>query len=209
MKLKEKILIKAVELFNERGVSSTSPNQIAAELNISVGNLTYHYNTKAILLKEVYVYMSNNSLEFIKLNGYMTLDDFRQIMIRFRDFKMKYSFFFDDIPFIVRNYPEVGKLFEEITAKHFKNARLLFDHYIETHRFIPEENGINYDLLTHNIWSITAFWNIQSMVIAPNVILEKQMDLVDMAWYMILPYLTQKGKEEYDQINDFLSNQKK
>ena len=112
MKLKEKILIKAVELFNERGVSSTSPNQIAAELNISVGNLTYYYKTKAILIKEVYVYMSNNSLEFVKLTGYMTLDDFRQIMIRFRDFKMKYSFFFDDIPFIVRNYLEVGKLFE-------------------------------------------------------------------------------------------------
>lgn len=49
MKLKEKILIKAIELFNEKGISSTFPYQIAAAMNISTGNLTYHYKTKAIL----------------------------------------------------------------------------------------------------------------------------------------------------------------
>ena len=43
MKLREKIISKAIELFNERGISSTSPNQIAAALNISPGNLTYHF----------------------------------------------------------------------------------------------------------------------------------------------------------------------
>ena len=90
MKLKEKILIKAVELFNEQGITSTSPNNIAAALDISSGNLTYHYKTKAILVAALYERMHADSQDFIKLEGYLTLDDFRKIMVRFRDFMVEY-----------------------------------------------------------------------------------------------------------------------
>ncbi len=207
MKLKEKILSKAVELFNDKGISSTSPNQIAAALNISTGNLTYHFKTKAILVKEVYEKMHAESQDFIKLEGYLTIDDFRKIMGAFRDFMRKHNFFFQDLFFILHNYPEVGKLYEETNLMRLKQGRSLFEYYIETGRMIPESGGINYDFLTHNVWMVGAFWNLQSKIFTPGVIFEKPMDLVDMTWYMILPYLTKKGKEEYDQINDFLKNE--
>jgi hypothetical protein len=73
---------------------------------------------------------------------------------------------------------------------------------------IPESEGIHYEFLTHNVWMVGAFWNLQSKIFSPGVLFEKPMDLVDMTWYMILPYLTKKGKEEYDQINAFLEKQK-
>lgn len=204
MKLKEKILIKAVELFNEQGISSTSPNQIAASLNISVGNLTYHYKTKAILVKEVYEKMHTDSKDIIKLTGYLTLNDFRTIMKEFRDFMEAYRFFFHDLVFIVRNYPEVRALYEASNLMRFKQGRALFEYYIQTGRMIPESQGIDYDFLTHNVWMVAAFWNIQSKVITQATIFNKPMDMLDMTWYMILPYLTPKGREEYKQINEFL-----
>jgi AcrR family transcriptional regulator len=207
MKLKEKIIIKAVELFNDRGISSTSPNQIAAALNISPGNLTYHYKTKAILIKEVYEKMHSESQDFIKLEGYLTLDDFRKIMSSFRDFMQKHIFFFQDLFFILHNYPEVGNLYQESNLMRLKQGRSLFEYYIETGRMIPENEGINYDFLTHNVWMVGAFWNLQSKIFTPGVLFEEPMDLVDMTWYMILPYLTDKGKDEYNQINDLLKNQ--
>jgi AcrR family transcriptional regulator len=206
MKLKEKILNKAVELFNERGISSTSPNQIAAALEISPGNLTYHFNTKAILVKEIYELMYAHSQDFIKVTGYLTLADFRQTMEKFQDFKKIYSFFFHDIAFIVRNYPEAGKLIEAANMERFKQARLLFEYYIETGRMIPEEDEINYDCLIHNVWTVAAFWDVQRIIIPPEVIFQKPMNMVEMTWHMILPYLTKKGLEEHDQINDFLKS---
>ncbi len=208
MKLKEKILVKAVELFNEKGISSTSPNQIASSLNISSGNLTYHYKTKAMLVKEVYDKMHENSKDFIQLSGYLTLEDFRKIMKEFRDFMDKYRFFFHDLVFIVRNYPEVRALYEATNLQRFKQGRRLFEHYTETGRMIPEGEGINYNYLTHNVWMVAAFWNIQSRVITPGEIFEKPMDMVDMTWYMILPYLTKKGREEYEQINAYLKSRR-
>lgn len=206
MKLKEKIIHKAVEMFNERGISSTSPNQIAAALNISTGNLTYHYKTKAILIKEVYEKMHVDSEDFIKLEGYLTLNDFRMIMGRFRDFMRTHNFFFQDLFFILHHYPEVGKLYKESNLMRLQQGRSLFEYYIETGRMIPESGGINYHFLTHNVWMVGAFWNLQSKIFTPGAIFEKSMDLVEMTWYMILPYLTKKGKEEYDQINDFLNS---
>ena len=74
---------------------------------------------------------------------------------------------------------------------------------------VPESGGINYDYLTHNIWMVGAFWNSQSKIYTSGPLFEEPMDLVDMTWYMISPYLTTKGKEEYEQINRFLKSQEK
>lgn len=208
MKLKEKILSQAIELFNEAGISSTSLNQIADKLQISPGNLTYHFKTKAILIKEIYEKMHADSQNFINLDGYLTLDDFRKIIGSFRDFMKKNSFFFQDLVFILRNYPEVGKLYEESNLMRLEQGRKLFDYYIETERMIPEEEGINYDFLIHNVWMVGAFWNTQSKIFTSRNLFEKPMDLVEMTWYMLLPYLTEKGREEYKQINVFLEKQK-
>ncbi|NRB47928.1 MAG: TetR family transcriptional regulator [Saprospiraceae bacterium] len=209
MKLKEKILLKAVELFNEQGIASTSPNQIAAALNISSGNLTYHYKTKAILIEAVYEKMHADSEDFIKLSGYLTLNDFRKIMSSFRDFMQQYNFFFQDLFFILYNYPKVGKLYEGSNLMRLQQGKALFEYYIETGRMIPESEGINYTYLTHNVWMVGAFWNFQSKIFTPGTVFAEPMDLVEMTWYMILPYLTEKGKEEYDQINAFLEKQTK
>lgn len=204
MKLKEKILIKAVELFNEQGIASTSPNQIAAALDISTGNLTYHFKTKAILIREVYEKMHAESQDFIKVEGYLTLDDFRKSMEAFRNFMQKHDFFFQDLFFILQNYPEVGKLYEESNLMRLQQGRALFRYYVKTGRMLPESKGIDYDFLTHNVWMVGAFWNLQSRIFTPGALFDKPMDMVNMTWYMILPYLTEKGKEEYQQINHFL-----
>lgn len=207
MKLKDKILNTAIELFNERGIASTSPNQIAAALDISTGNLTYHFKTKATLIKAVYEKMHADSQDFINLEGYLTLNDFRIIMGKFRDFMEAHSFFFQDLFFILHHYPEVGKLYEQSNLIRLERGRALFDYYIATGRMIPEREGINYDFLIHNVWMVGAFWNLQSKIFTPGAILTQEMSMVDMTWYMILPYLTEKGKEEYNQISDFLKNQ--
>ena len=160
-----------------------------------------------MLVKEVYEKMHLDSQDFIKLTGYLTLDDFRKIMRSFQEFMWKHNFFFQDLFFILNNYPEVGKLYEETNLMRLKQGRSLFEHYIETDRMIPESDGINYDYLIHNVWMVGAFWNLQSKIYTPGVLFDKPMDLVEMTWYMLLPYLTKKGKEEYHQINDFLENQ--
>lgn len=47
---KEQVLEKALEMFNERGFLNVGMREIARELNLSPGNLTYHFSKKEDLL---------------------------------------------------------------------------------------------------------------------------------------------------------------
>ena len=51
MKTKELILKTALKLFNEKGFEHVSTYDIAQEIGISQGNLTYHYPTKKVLIR--------------------------------------------------------------------------------------------------------------------------------------------------------------
>lgn len=204
MKLKAKIFHQAIALFNERGISNVSPNQIAAALSISPGNLTYHYKTKAILIREIYEQMHVDSSDYLEIEGYLTLADFRKIMSKFQQFQAKYSFFFHDMVLVTRNYPEVGKLYEASNLSRFQQGRQLFDHYIATDRMVPETHGINYDYLIQTIWMVGAFWTTKEKIMTAPQPIAQPANMVEMSWYLILPYLTEKGRMEYDQINAYL-----
>ena len=54
MKTAERILVVATELFNERGERNVTASDIALELDISPGNLYYHYKGKDGILSSLF-----------------------------------------------------------------------------------------------------------------------------------------------------------
>jgi AcrR family transcriptional regulator len=60
METKELILQTAVRLFNQRGTAHVSTNRIAEEAGISSGNLYYHFQDKAHILREIYEHMASD-----------------------------------------------------------------------------------------------------------------------------------------------------
>ncbi len=54
MKTKERIILESLELFNERGERNVSTNHIAAHLNMSPGNLYYHFRNKNEIVYQIF-----------------------------------------------------------------------------------------------------------------------------------------------------------
>ena len=54
MKTKDRIVLAALDLFNERGERNVSTNHIAAHLNMSPGNLYYHFRNKSDIIYEIF-----------------------------------------------------------------------------------------------------------------------------------------------------------
>lgn len=54
MKTKERIILESLELFNARGERNVSTNHIAAHLNMSPGNLYYHFRNKNEIIYEIF-----------------------------------------------------------------------------------------------------------------------------------------------------------
>ena len=60
MKTKDKIIQASIELFNLLGERNVSTNHIAAHLNISPGNLYYHYRNKDDIIRSIYTLYEQN-----------------------------------------------------------------------------------------------------------------------------------------------------
>ena len=54
MKTKERIILASLDLFNEQGERNISTNHIAAHLNMSPGNLYYHFRNKSDIIYEIF-----------------------------------------------------------------------------------------------------------------------------------------------------------
>ena len=199
MKLKAKILHKSVTLFNKLGVANVSPNKIAEVLEISVGNLTYHYKTKEDLLEGILNQMIIDSSGFFEIGKTPTVLDYEQLRTRFIDFQESYKFFFNDMVFISQKYPRIGEGFKKLTVERFNRGRDIIHLFVKGGILKKEEKGINYSCLLQSLWLVTTFWIAQEQTVGRDI---KGLDnsSKDVVWSMIYPYLTEKGKLQYEQF---------
>ncbi len=197
----QEIKSNSICLFNKYGLSSVSMEQIADTIGVKSEKLSQYYETKELLLISIYDDMYEESLFFsIPKNGDITLNHFEDIMIQYGNLQSKYAFFYNEIVFVVRNYPTIAKLHNNASIQRFKEARSLVNYYIETGIFVRESKFLSYSKLIHSLWVIGTFWQSQKQVINCDEYTESKCHFVDMHWNILLPYLTPKGLEEYHQI---------
>lgn len=203
--LKEKIKIQAISLFNSKGISNVSMKQIADSLGISAGNLSYHYKTKAILLAFIYEEMYQEAIDYIlPAKSYITLHHFEKVALKFDMLQQKYSFFFNEIIHVGRNYPDILERHQQATLTRLKEVKELLEYYIQTERLLPEKNLVNYDRLVHTFWMLSTFWQSQKQIINSSSYVINQCHIVEILWNIFHPHLTEKGMEEYRQIRKFI-----
>lgn len=158
MKTKDKIIEASIELFNKNGERNVTTNHIAAHLNISPGNLYYHFRNKEDIISSIFklyaVHMETHfepvqetSNMMGKLKQYM--DDIFELMGRF-------SFFYDNLPVILSRNPELKKDYlivqEKVLAKVVSLVRGLQQAEVID---IEEEDVTDF---AHNIKLTVTFW---------------------------------------------------
>jgi len=195
---KQELINRAIELFNERGFHEVSIKDISDSLGISPGNFTYHFTRKTDLLAAIQQQMLEDSAIDIVPKGYITLYHFEQIFSNYSEIQAKYYFYYNNLQYIFKTFPEITKDFKRITIRRFKDARALIQYYIKTNRLRPEENGINYNHYIRTIWMVSVFWTAQQLV-TKGITREKISEL-DILWSSLIPYMTDKGYQEYLEI---------
>ncbi|EAY27264.1 TetR/AcrR family transcriptional regulator [Microscilla marina] len=201
---KEKIVQMAIEIFNKKGIKNTTSRDIADALEISRGNLSYHYKCKTDLIEDVYKYIFESKEIEILPNGLVTLHHFHALFKQMIDFQDRYRFFFLDIIEILRDYPAVGKLYRERAHRRTAQGRALINYYIGSGLFQPEPIPGIYDQLSNTVWIVRVFWLNQVWIKQEckkdgTVAMDKKRAL-ESIWMLHYPHLTDKGKVEYFEI---------
>jgi AcrR family transcriptional regulator len=119
MKTKDRIIEASIELFNTHGERNVTTNHIASHLNISPGNLYYHFRNKEEIIRHIFTKYADHmqvSFEPVKPS-----QDAVKILTNYLDavFSALYhfNFLYDNLPVILARDPELRKQYLQIHNK--------------------------------------------------------------------------------------------
>lgn len=129
---KKEILNTALKLFNQYGFSEVTIRMIAKEMNISSGNLNYHFKKREDIFEALYFEMVAHfdkrveDLTIIDFTLSKIENDIKESMLKMLDYK----FFWTDIYRLIEANPKVKKHFKEAYLKRINGCFFLFDQLI-------------------------------------------------------------------------------
>ena len=198
MKTKEKILSRALLLFNNKGIENITTRHIASELGISQGNLHYHYPNKSVLIMALF----NQFLNAIGKNTYYQPGELftketllKSIRDNF-DIMFHYRFLFKDNEMIWRKVPDIKAETVSLLQQKKSDIKAIINHYKTIHIFRTDISESQIEFLAEQFlfsissWLVAeAYYNLEE---TPSGYFAK------FIFRMWLPYLTPEFLDEWE-----------
>lgn len=191
-KIKDEILETAKKLFNQQGYDAVSMRDIAKELGISVGNLTYHYPKKtdivlALMTQTRYPEMQNQNIQ--------TFEDLDLYIRRLLRSVIDHFFYFQNVGhFMSEPALKESELTNSIIVR--ENFLLGLDHLIADGYFVAAFTSElahtlgNFIMLSHYNWAQYTLLNGRDADEAIETFTRDH-------WKILAPYFSEQGKREY------------
>lgn len=198
MSTAEKIIHKACELFNEKGIAEVSIRDIAAALEISHGNLRYHYPGKGPIIEAIFQACLKASDEVMasldqpNVNLQMLLFATAQQAAKFWD----YRFLLKDLLAISLQYPKVGEELRQMYRHREVQLTSIFQ-YLQHQGLLQVESFPGYyKMVIENCLMATDFGISFVELNYPNASKEEKIHRYHFSWFVpIVACLTEKGKQ--------------
>lgn len=207
MNTKEKILKKALELFNEVGYNVVTARYIAKELNISVGNLHYHYKHSKDIVTAIInnlLYQSEVLILEFKNDENLTIEKLSNYLQSLFNLFFEYQFLMTNFVDVFRDVPELQSKFLEIYNKRENQ----FESIIKT---FQQLKVFRQDLPEKLVKSVISqiFIIVDSFITYNSVITNLQKDdaiiyFKQLTLNLFLPLFSEKERDNY--INLYLKN---
>ena len=114
-----RILVSSLLLFNENGEPNTTTNEIADEVDISPGNLYYHFHKKSDLVEALLLEFQADARQVLRPpeSQQSSLDDFWVFLHHLLELTAAYRFLLRDMESLTVVYPKVRN-----ALKHFSRG---------------------------------------------------------------------------------------
>ena len=192
---KERIIQRAVDLFNANGFASVSLFELAKELNMTRGNLTYHFKNKEVLLEAIAEDLWTKIM--IERNKTRQLPSFENLHNEVQSYyRIQRSYAFIFLDYHVLNHPAIKDKFRQLTNQQINDCKATIAFAITAGNMHPEPFEGIYDNLAFNTWLVSFYWLNQQKVRGRSDIdsgEEGEMKI----WSMLLPHFTKKGLQQF------------
>lgn len=154
-----RILDMALALFNERGSANVTTNHIAEALNMSPGNLYYHFRNKAEIVRELFArilqaWAENYALPEGKSPTFKTMDAMAAGNF---EIQWQYRFFFRDLTHLLAADPELAASYRANRESGMANTVALLKHFIASGLMHPADKR-TLEEISQLLWLVGDLW---------------------------------------------------
>ena len=187
-----KIIEFATEYFNQEGFGAISLYELAKKMDMSRGNLTYHFKTKDVLLEaiveEMWYKMETEKSEARQFPSFKNLHNTARLYYRIQQ---EYSFIFLDQH--VLNHPSVKSKFRDMTKQAIDDNKAAIAFAIRLGNMKPEPfPGIYYNIALMT-WMVSFYWLNQQVIRGE----QTGEDSEKIVWSLLIPHFTEKGIQAF------------
>ena len=200
MKTKDKIIATAINLFNIHGTKAISTNHIAKEMDISPGNLYYHFGSKNDIIRSISDNFSNELGSVFKIQ-LDTISDFSSnltsLFNRFFKIQQSYQFLFLEGVHLTRQDSRLLDNYTNLRNLIKKGYHELLSNLVKIKIMKKQSLNIIDDLLDAQ-WIIMWYW-INHTILDRNTYDDFQIKKgIKLSFSIIKPQLTSIGKVAFD-----------
>jgi len=188
-----RIVATALKMFNDTGIEYVGMRELAARLQMRIGNLTYYSPTKDDLVYRLALALTEENSQAIVPTEQLSMESFFQMLEQVFRNHIKYRCLLLSFVHIMKRNPLIAKNYSQVQAERqstwMAHIRTLHDaQYITA---TPEE----IHFLVSSISLISRFWISEAAVSFRKETEAEQMHhYIKMVARILLPYATKKGK---------------
>jgi AcrR family transcriptional regulator len=162
---RERILATALALFNADGSHAVSTRHIAARLEISPGNLYYHFANKEEIVLCLYERIEAQ-LEAILTplpSQSQTFDGVLRYLDAIFGHLWEFRFFYRDVNSLLREVPGLKERYRDLAERVHRRSRAIFDSMVAAGWM--DATGDQLDMLATNAWIVLTQWFTHRQVV--------------------------------------------
>lgn len=200
---KEKILAKALEMFNKNGIEYVGLRELASLLEIRVSNITYYFPTKDDLVNQLSIELRELNSKIVIKNENLTLLSFLNMLQQVFHNHVKYRCLLWSFVHLLDNNKILSLNYKNTQRNRNKTLQSNIDTLLQS-GYLKLETNEEVDFLVCNLSLIIRFWISEAKISLSHLNNEQQINhYILLITKLLNPIATAKGKKE---IQKFISN---
>lgn len=204
---KQRILNTALALFNQLGTPNASTNHIALELDISPGNLYYHYPNKEQLIEQLFSNYEEALQPLIQqtFTEPLSIEDIWFFLHLNFELALEYRFIYQDSDYITSKCPSLAKKFEQLLTNLYQTLIRLLTALSISGTLLVADSAVIEDISLNMLLICTQWIHFKKHLAGiseANIAGDHFNQGVYQVLSLLLPYLNQPHQEHLQKLRD-------
>jgi len=198
MSTKEKLVSRALDLFNENGIEYVGMRELAADLNMRVGNVTYYFPTKDDLVMELINRLADLNSKTIGPAS-SSIFDFLSMYDRVFNNQYQYRCLLLSFVHLASRHPVFAGNYAATEARRREALRSHITTMMQNNSLSSSLTAEHVGLIVSHITLISRFWLSEARLSYVNWTLEQtKAHYLNLLGELLIPYATDKGRKQVD-----------